>query len=75
MNAMHFFFNFFGCNVHLCDATLTQTAAEVAAVLGIDRIGIDHGLCEVLHKRNVSKPPTYLTPDQLASDPSLAGRS
>lgn len=50
-----------------------QTAAEVAAILGIDRIGIDHGLCEVLQKRNVPMRPTYLTLDQLAAqDPSLA---
>ncbi len=50
-----------------------QTATEVAAILGIKRIGIDHGLCEVLQKRNVSMRPSYLSSDELPSeDPFLA---
>ena len=50
-----------------------QTATEVAKILGIDQIGIDHGLCEVLNTRNVSVRPTYLTTPELAAhDASLA---
>ena len=50
-----------------------QTATEVAKILGIDQIGIDHGLCEVLNTRNVSMRPTYLTTPELAAhDASLA---
>ena len=50
-----------------------QTATEVAKILGIEEIGIDHGLCEVLNTRNVSVRPTYLTTAELAAhDASLA---
>jgi len=49
-----------------------QTAAEIAMVLGIQKISIDFALCEVLLTRNVAVDPVYLTLEQLQhADPVL----
>eukprot|EP00281_Chroomonas_sp_CCMP1168_P014629 CAMPEP_0206214224 /NCGR_PEP_ID=MMETSP0047_2-20121206/1551_1 /ASSEMBLY_ACC=CAM_ASM_000192 /TAXON_ID=195065 /ORGANISM="Chroomonas mesostigmatica_cf, Strain CCMP1168" /LENGTH=172 /DNA_ID=CAMNT_0053636445 /DNA_START=180 /DNA_END=699 /DNA_ORIENTATION=+ len=42
-----------------------QTAAEIAAAMGVKRIILDNGLCEVMLPRNVSEPPTFIPPLKL----------